>query len=190
MQGHRPTGPRTDDPGSAGTPPRRAGAALPYRAVIADADAVVSGAAGRPALSAAPADLVGRLRAGGTRVALVTTGEAQALSTELFDVAVHQPPGDGPNPTVLTEAADRMGAEPRDVAVVQTTPTGVRAARNAGSHGSSESTGTGNGSPSRWPGQIWSSTTSANSISACSALIRGCWSTRVSTQRMRGTVRH
>ena len=117
---------------------RPTGAAPPYDAVIFAGDAVLADGNGRPRLSAAAADLAGRLRAGGVSVALVTTGRLApsvvGYASSRFDVVVDKA-GDGTRSgsgAALADAARRMNAPAGRVAVVQATATGVADARAGG----------------------------------------------------------
>ncbi|HVT78629.1 MAG TPA: HAD family hydrolase, partial [Acidimicrobiales bacterium] len=123
------------------------GAAPPYGAVIFDLDAVVADAAGMSGdgvgVSAGTVDLLRRLRAGATPVALVTTGrngEAVLNAAELdgmFDVVVETAaaalgmPGTL-EPAMFLEAARRVGVHPRRAAAVAGTVPGVTAAAAGG----------------------------------------------------------
>jgi trehalose/maltose hydrolase-like predicted phosphorylase len=126
-----PAAERSADDPSAAAAPRPLGAVPPYQAVIFCWDAIRSSVPGGPGLSAAAADLVGRLRTGGVPVALVTADPVRPVVSDEFDVVIGGA-ADGADPAVLIDAAYRMEAAPSQVAVVQATAAGVRAARDAG----------------------------------------------------------
>ncbi|GEO97332.1 hypothetical protein KTU01_34550 [Kocuria turfanensis] len=123
------------------------GPALPYEAVLFTLDEVLTPTAlARVGVRAYPGTiaLLERLRVGGVPIGLITPrADAQAALCEAgvharFDVIVdgqsatdHHLP-DPPDPSLYWEAARRLGVSPQEVAVVEDTVAGVRAARAGG----------------------------------------------------------
>ena len=131
-----PIPPRPPEPEAAPTRPvRPAGAAPPFDAVVFALDTILANASGQLRFSAAAADLLTRLRAGGVPVALMIAGtpgspsEESALAKD-FEVVVRTSRGsEGPAADALQAAASKLDASAARIAVVDTAPSGVAAAR-------------------------------------------------------------
>ena len=124
---------------AAGTrPPRPAGAAPPFDAVVFALDTILTNAPGQLRFSASAADLLTRLRTGGVPVALMIAGSPGSPSEEAalaqdFQAMVRTPRGsEGAAAAALRAAASQLDASAARIAVVDTAPSGVAAAREGG----------------------------------------------------------